>query len=95
MIYEKKLKMCSFSIYHSLQKKLTKLCKKDKVMYEIVMKKIEKICTCENINHYKNLCKPLQEFKRGHIKSSYVLIFRVNDNEVEFYDLDHHDNIYN
>jgi len=86
--------MRSFFIFPSLQKKLKKLFKKDKVMYEIIMKKIEEICSCKNINHYKNLRNPLQEFKRVHIKSSFVLIFKVSQDNIEFYNLDHHDNIY-
>ncbi|MBT3836126.1 addiction module toxin RelE [Candidatus Woesearchaeota archaeon] len=89
--------MRKFSIYPLLQKKLKKVFKKDKVMYEIIMKKIEEICYCENVNHYKNLRKPLQELKRVHIKSSFVLTFKhVGKKDlIEFTDFDHHDNIYN
>jgi mRNA-degrading endonuclease RelE of RelBE toxin-antitoxin system len=65
-------------------------------MYEAVMKKVQEILTCDGVNHYKNLKKPLQDFKRVHIKSSFVLIFQYLESEdkVIFFDLDHHDNIY-
>ena len=88
--------MYEFSIEENLQKKLKKLFKKDKIMYEILMKKFEEIIMCEDINHYKNLRKPLQEYKRVHIKSSFVLIFKFiqGKNEVSFYDFNHHDIVY-
>ncbi len=88
--------MRKFLIDESLQKILTKLYKKEKDMYESVMKKMDEILTCSDVNHYKNLRRPMQEFKRVHIKSSFVMIFKYNQKEdsIIFYDLDHHDNIY-
>ena len=90
------MSMREFSIEDNLKKKLSKLSKKDTIMYSSVMKKFEEILTCKDINHYKNLKKPLQDFKRVHIKSSFVLIFKYieSDDKVVFFDLDHHDNIY-
>ena len=60
------------------------------------MKKIEEIVSSDDINHYKNLKKPLNDFKRVHIDAHFVLVFIYDKNEdvVYFYDLDHHDNIY-
>ena len=88
--------MREFSIEDNLKKKLSKLSKKDNVMYSSIMKKFEEILTRKDVNHYKNLRKPLQDFKRVHIKSSFVLIFKYieSDDKVVFFDLDHHDNIY-
>ena len=88
--------MREFSIEDNLKRKLSKLSKKDKIMYSSVMKKFEEILICDNVHHYKNLRKPLQDFKRVHIKSSFVLIFKYieSDDKVVFFDLDHHDNIY-
>lgn len=88
--------MHKFSIEDKLLKLIKKLSKKDKDMYNILFKKINEIVNSENINHYKNLKKPLPDFKRVHIKSSFVLIFQYNesDDKIIFYDLDHHDNIY-
>jgi YafQ family addiction module toxin component len=88
--------MREFSIEENLKKKLNKLSKKDKSMYDSILKKFEEILSCRDINHYKNLKRPLQNFKRVHIKSSFVLIFKYteSDDKIIFYELDHHDNIY-
>ena len=88
--------MREFSLEEGLRKVLQKIAKKDKVMHEAVMKKIEEIISCEDVNHYKNLRAPLQEFKRVHIKSSFVLIFKylASEDKIIFFKLDHHDNIY-
>ncbi len=89
--------MHNFSVEDNLKKYLKKIFKKDKVMYDSVMKKMDEIINCENVNHYKNLKSPLNDFKRVHVRSSFVLIFKYIESEdkVVFYDLDHHDNIYN
>jgi len=68
--------MREFSVEENLKRTLSKISKKDKAMYDAIMKKFEEILTCENVNHYKNLRKPLQDFKRVHIKSSFVLTFK-------------------
>ena len=46
--------------------------------------------------HYKNLQHDLKEFKRVHIDSSFVLVFKVDEQAKIglFEDLDHHDVIY-
>ncbi|HOI18655.1 MAG TPA: addiction module toxin RelE [Candidatus Woesearchaeota archaeon] len=88
--------MREFSIEEDLKKNLSKISKKDKILYNAIMKKIEEILTCEDVNHYKNLKKPLQDFKRVHVKSSFVLTFKYIESEdkVVFYRLKHHDDIY-
>jgi len=88
--------MRKFFLEEKLKKLLSKLFKKDQVLVEAVMKKIGEIANCEDVSHYKNLRAPMQAFKRVHIKSSFVLIFKYNpaDDSVLFYDLDHHDFIY-
>lgn len=75
---------------------MRKLSKKDPVVYNELIKKIDEIVNCDDINHYKNLKWPLQHFKRVHIKKSFVLTFKYIECEdkVLFYDFDHHDNIY-
>ena len=80
----------------SLTKILGKLAKKDKWSYEQILKKIEEIMNSKDVNHYKNLRKPLQHLKRVHIKGSFVLTFRYIESEDKavFYDFDHHDRIY-
>ncbi len=88
--------MREFLIEDDLKKMLSKISKKNKPLYESVMKKFEEILNCIDVNHYKNLRKPLQEFKRVHIRSSFVLIFKhiKSEDKIIFYKLDHHDNIY-
>lgn len=88
--------MRKFSIEERLKKILKKIYKKDKIIYNVIMDKMQEIMDSEDVNHYKNLRKSLQHLKRVHIKSSFVLTFRYIESEdkVVFYDLDHHDNIY-
>lgn len=88
--------MRNFSIENSLKKTVSKISKKDKVMYEALMNKMNEILTCQDVNHYKNLKKPLEDFKRVHIKGSFVLLFKYlqSEDKVVFYDLDHHDTVY-
>jgi len=89
--------MREFSIEENLKKKIKKISKKDRSMYKFIMKKFEEILTCDNIDHYKNLKRPLQDFKRVHVRSSFVLTFKYirSNDKIVFYELDHHDNIYN
>jgi len=88
--------MREFSIEENLKRTLKKLSKKDISAYKALIGKIEEILTCADVDHYKNLRNPLQDFKRVHIKGSFVLIFKYvrSDDKVTFYDYDHHDKIY-
>lgn len=88
--------MRKFSIESGLKKTLIKLLKKDKVTYEILMKKIEEIISTNDIAHYKNLKVPLQDFKRVHVRGPFVLTFKYikSEDKILFYDFDHHDYIY-
>lgn len=88
--------MHKFGIEEKLHQILKKFFKKDKKRYEIVWKKINEVINSSNIEHYKNLRFPMNEFKRVHIDKSFVLVFKydkIND-KIKFYDLDHHDKIY-
>jgi len=73
-----------------------KLSKKNHETYDALMRKVEEILVCEDVEHYKNLRAPLRQFKRVHIKGPYVLIFKYlsKEDKVVFFDLDHHDKIY-
>ncbi len=88
--------MHNFSIENKLLKLIKRLAKKDKTLYLLLLKKIDEIINSEDVIHYKNLKKPMQNFKRVHIKSSFVLIFKYekSKDKIIFYDLDHHDTIY-
>ncbi len=72
------------------------LCRKDKNTYQALVKKMQEILNCDDINHYKNLRKPLQHLKRVHISGPFVLTFRYEEAEdkIVFYNFDHHDNVY-
>jgi YafQ family addiction module toxin component len=86
--------MYSLDISPELDKKLSKLIKKNRNQYEIIIKKAEEIL--QNPQHYKNLRAPLQSWKRVHIDKSFVLAFSVDENTktVRLENYDHHDNIY-
>jgi len=88
--------MRKFEIEEKPHQILKKLFKKDKKRYEIVWKKINEIINSSDIEHYKNLKFPMNEFKRVHIDKSFVLVFKYekSHDKVKFYDLDHHDKIY-
>lgn len=88
--------MTSYEIKPSLRKILNKLSKKDREAYEQILNKINEIINCEDIDHYKNLRKPLQHLKRVRIKKSFILTFGYieSENKIVFYDYDHHDRIY-
>lgn len=85
----------NFKISENLQKKLKKISKKDTSLYEQILKKIEEIANCYDIEHYKNLRYNMKESKRVHI-GHFVIIFQFNknNNEILFDEFDHHDNVY-
>ena len=82
-----------YEIHPDLDKILSKLPKKDKVQLGKVLKKIDEIVHSSIIDHYKNLRKPLQDYKRVHI-GHFVLLFRLKQNTIIFRYYDHHDKIY-
>lgn len=82
-----------YEIHPDLDKILSKLSKKDKSQYEQILKKINEIINSGDINHYKNLKGPLQNYKRVHI-GHFVLLFKVEGEIIIFRYYDHHDNIY-
>lgn len=87
--------MYNYEIKPNLQKILNRLGKKDKTLYEQIIKKIDEIISSYNIEHYKNLRYDLKDLKRVHI-GHFVLVFSFDKkkNLISFGDFDHHDNIY-
>jgi len=77
-----------------LTRKMAKIQKKDKVMFEAAINKIREIKN--NPEHYKPLRYDLKGYRRVHIIKSFVLIFKIDyaNNKIIFQDFDHHDNIY-
>jgi YafQ family addiction module toxin component len=86
--------MYSYEVKPELQRILNKLFKKNKVMYEQVMKKIEEII--QNPQHYKPLKYDLAGERRVHIMKSFVLKFEINESAktVTFFFFGHHDEAY-
>lgn len=82
------------AISKTLKAHIDKIYKKDRVLYESLMKKIKEILN--DPHHYKPLRHDLKGFYRVHIEKSFVLIFTIEENNgvVEFIDLKHHDEIY-
>ena len=78
-----------------LQGVMKKLSKKDKSLYDQLLKKIEEIIKCQDIEHYKNLRYNMKDSKRVHI-GHFVLVFQYDKTigTINFDDFDHHDNIY-
>jgi len=74
---------------------LYKLKKKDKIVFESLLKKMDEILNISSVEHYKNLRYSLKDFKRTHI-GSFVLVFRYDkkNDMILFTDFDHHDCIY-
>jgi len=90
--------MFTFDISDVLRKKLVKIGKRDKVLAEIFNKKITEVINRDEntINAYKNLKAPQNEFKRIHLTSNYVLLFKVDmrNNNIVFVDILHWDYAY-
>jgi len=84
-----------FDVSEHLEKKLLKLSRKDKELYNNILKKIEEVIHSEDVKHYKNLRYNMKNSKRVHI-GHFVLIFqyREEENLILFDDFDHHDKIY-
>ena len=67
--------MYNYEISEKLQKIMLKLSKKDKSLYEQLLKKIDEIINSYDMEHYKNLRYNIKDSKRIHI-GHFVLIFQ-------------------
>ena len=78
-----------------LKEVMRKLSKKDKSLYEQLLKKIDEIIKCYDVEHYKNLRYNMKDSKRVQI-GHFVLVFQYNKatDTINFDDFDHHDKIY-
>ena len=87
--------MYKFDVSENLEKILNKLSKKDKDIYNQILKKIDEVINSKDVDHYKNLRYNMKDSKRVHI-GHFVLIFQYKKEEdiILFDDFDHHDNIY-
>jgi len=87
--------MYSYEISEKLRRTLKKLYKKNKKVYEAILKKVDEVINSNNPDHYKNLSYDLKEYKRIHIRS-FVLVFKIDKKNriIRFQDFQHHDDIY-
>ena len=87
--------MYNFDVSNNLEKILNKLSKKDKNLYNQILKKIDEVIHSKDIEHYKNLRYNMKDSKRVHI-GHFILVFQYkkDKNLIIFDDFDHHDNIY-
>ena len=79
----------------NLDRILEKLFKKDRALYEQLLKKMDEIMNDYDITHYKNLRYDMKDAKRAYV-GHFVLVFQHDKktNTILFEDFDHHDNIY-
>jgi len=87
--------MRPFIISEHLQEILKKVFRKNRILYEQIMNKIDEIVNCEDVEHYKNLKHNMKDSKRVHI-GHFVLVFQYDkfQDSIQFMDFDHHDKIY-
>ena len=76
----------------SCKKNMYKYCKKNLVLQKAIENKIEEII--QNPEHYKSLRHDLVGKNRVHILKSYVLMFEIKDDIVDFVYFGHHDEAY-
>lgn len=90
--------MFEFDLSEQLKVLVRKLAKRDKVRLLILNKKIKEIVNNneQTIEKYKNLKYGLSDYKRVHIDSSFVLLFKVYKEKkmIYFWKLEHHDKVY-
>lgn len=86
-----------YELHDDLTKILYKLSSKDPALYNAIRNKVKEIKNGEYLDHYKNLRKPLQEYKRVHITEQFVLIFRADkqNDKLIFRYFEHRNKIYN
>ncbi|MCF8012926.1 addiction module toxin RelE [Candidatus Woesearchaeota archaeon] len=90
--------MFKYDLTDSLRKKLKVLSKKDKSLAINFKKKLIEIINKdkESINTYKNLKAPLNNCKRIHLTSNFILLFEVDiiNNKIIFIEITHRDYAY-
>ncbi len=69
--------MHNFETSEHLKGILAKLAKKDKSTYEQVLKKIDEVVNCYDVEHYKNLRYNMKDSKRVHV-GHFVLVFQYH-----------------
>lgn len=78
-----------FSI--ELKRILEKMAKKDKVGLKKIENQIYKIISSPTVG--KPLRNVMKNYRRVHIES-FVLVYKIENDEITFVDYDHHDRVY-
>lgn len=88
--------MFTYDISDTLRAKLERLAKKDKILAQNFYKKLQEVVNRDEktIHAYKNLKSPLNEYKRIHLTSNYILLFAVKGNHIVFVDIRHWDDMF-
>jgi YafQ family addiction module toxin component len=73
------------------EKSIKKLKKKDKVLFNQIQKKL--IDIVQNPERYKTLGNVLAGYRRIHF-GPFVLVYKIENNVVKIFSLDHHDKAY-
>lgn len=81
----------TYTLAPGLDALLSKLKKKDPILFESVTKKILQVV--EKPELYKTLVHMGGKYKRVHV-GSFVLLFTIEENNVAFLALKHHDDAY-
>jgi YafQ family addiction module toxin component len=83
----------SLELSKTADKKLFKLCRKNKAFLEAVNAKIQQIL--DNPFHFKPLRAPMQNKRRAHV-GAFVLVFEIEEarKTVVVLDCEHHDSVY-
>jgi mRNA interferase RelE/StbE len=86
--------MYKLVVKETLDRKFSKLKKKDREMLMLIDSKVKDIL--DDPYRFKPLKKPLQNKRRVHVGGSFVLIYEINEKErlVTLLDFDHHEDIY-
>lgn len=86
--------MYQIEVSEKIDKLFFKLSKKNKLLFEILKRKIKEIL--KNPYRFKPLTANMVGQRRGHIGKSSVLTYEIleKENVVRILDFDHHDNIY-
>ena len=87
--------MHKFFVEKKLEKIMTKLERKNSILYNQLKKKMNEVINAPDVEHYKNLMYDLKELKRTHV-GSFVLVFKYDKQKdfIYFIDFDYHDKIY-
>jgi len=80
-----------FSFTDVFGKAIKRIKKKDKILHSRVVKQVDKIIDDPFLG--KPLKNILKNQRRVHV-GSFVLIYRIRENEIKFLEFDHHDKIY-